>query len=260
MFKNSHILTRIVLPFLLLSSFTFAMLIKDMAQAVDVAGKQRMFTQRMLKDYTMVGLENKFGSPDEDLKKIMALFEDHLNSLIDFNKESLTNESLLKVKKLWDLTKAELTKVPSKSNAGKMQEDLEVLLKQANEVTQLFAKQTGKASGEIINISGRQRMLSQRMASLYMLKVWGINDPQFKEKMNNALILFKTSQEKLLASGMNTTEIHMLLLKSKKSFMFFEMMNKSKSKFIPTLIYKKSNDILKDMNTVTGLYVLEENK
>jgi hypothetical protein len=249
-----------ILPFLLLSNFTFAMSIKDLAQAVDVAGKQRMFTQRMLKDYAMVGLENKFGNPDEDLKKTMTLFEEHLNLLIKFNKESATNESLLKVKKLWDLAKVELNKVPSKEHAGKMQEDLEALLKQSNEAVGLFAKQTGKASGEIINISGRQRMLSQRMASLYMLKVWGIDDPQFKEKMDKALELFKMSQEKLMLSKMNTDEITGLLQKSKKSFMFFEMMNKSKTKFIPTLIYKKSNDILKDMNTVTGLYVIEDNK
>jgi hypothetical protein len=248
------------MPFLVLSSFTIAMQIKDLAQAVDVAGKQRMFTQRMLKDYAMVGLENKFGNPDEDLKKIMGHFEDHLNALIDFNKDAATNESLLKVKELWNTTKVALEKVPSKENAGKMQEDLEILLKQANDATQLFAKQTRKASGEIINISGRQRMLSQRMASLYMLKVWGVNDAQFQDKMNKALALFKNSQAKLMASKMNTKEITTLLQKSKKSFMFFEMMNKSKSKFIPTLIYKKSNDILRDMNIVTGLYVIEENK
>ena len=37
-------------------------------------------------------------------------------------------------------------------------------------------------------------------------------------------------------------------------------MNKSSSKFIPTLIYKKSNEILKDMNTATGLYAKLETK
>jgi len=260
--KNSHILTRIILSFLLLCSVSFSieMKIKDLAHAVDVSGKQRMFTQRMLKDYAMVGLENKFGNPNEDLKKVMFAFEDHLEALIVFNKDSATHESLKKVKELWIPIKKALSEVPSKANAGKMQEDLEALLKQSNEAVGLFAKQTGKASGEIINISGRQRMLSQRMASLYMLKVWGLDDPQFKDKMNKALTLFKISQEKLLASSMNTDEIKKLLIQSKKSFMFFEMMNKSKSKFIPTLIFKKSNEILKDMNTVTGLYVKEDNK
>jgi len=257
---NVKKIIRIVLLPSLVCSYSFGLEVRDLAHAVDVSGKQRMFTQRMLKDYAMVGLENNFGNPDEDLNKIMAAFENHLDSLIAFNTEGATEVSLEKVKVLWAPLKIALNETPSKDKAGKMQEDLEALLKQSNEAVQLFAKQTGKASGEIINISGRQRMLSQRMASLYMLKVWGIDDPQFKEKMNKAMDLFRTSQEKLMASDMNTDEINILLKKSKKSFMFFEMMNKSKSKFIPTLIYKKSNDILKDMNTATGLYVIEDNK
>ena len=252
--------TRILFVSSLLVSFVSAIEIQNLSQAVDVAGKQRMFTQRMLKDYAMVGLGNNFGNPGEDLKKIMAAFENHLDSLIAFNKDAATKESLGKVKVLWAPLKVSLAETPSKEKAGKMQEDLEALLKQSNEAVGLFAKQTGKASGEIINISGRQRMLSQRMASLYMLKVWGIDDPQFKDKMDKAMDLFRTSSEKLMKSEMNTSEITALLVKSKKSFMFFEMMNKSSSKFIPTLIYKKSNDILKDMNTVTGLYVVEDNK
>jgi hypothetical protein len=98
------------------------------------------------------------------------------------------------------------------------------------------------------------------MASLYMLKVWGVNDPQFKDKMNKSIDLFKTSLERLMKSDMNTEKITFLLNRVKKFFMFFEIMNKSNSKFIPTLIYKKSNEILKDMNTVTGLYAAQETK
>ena len=249
---------KIILIFSFLSTYLFSIEIKNLSVAVDVAGKQRMFTQRMLKDYAMVGLENHFGNPGEDLKKIMDSFENHLNALIDFNKDKATNESLLKVKKMWEPLKLALNETPTKEKAGKMQEDLEALLKQSNEAVGLFAKQTGKASGEIINISGRQRMLSQRMASLYMLKVWGIDDPQFKTKMKEAMDLYRTSLEKLKQSDMSTPEIIVLLKKSERSFKFFEIMNRSSSKFIPSLIYKKSNDMLKDMNTATGLYAVQE--
>ena len=249
---------KIVLIPSLISGYAFAIEIKNLSVAVDVAGKQRMFTQRMLKDYAMVGLENNFGNPGEDLKKIMGSFDNHLQSLRKFNKDAATEASLAKVRVLWDSIQTELNEVPSQDKAGKMQEDLEALLKQSNEAVGLFAKQTGKASGEIINISGRQRMLSQRMASLYMLKVWGIDDPQFKTKMAKAMDLYRTSLEKLKKSDMSTDEITVLLKKSEKAFRFFEIMYKSSTNFIPTLIYKKSNEMLKDMNTATGLYAGQE--
>ena len=111
---------KIVLLPSLISSFAFAIEIKNLSVAVDVAGKQRMFTQRMLKDYAMVGLENNFGNPGEDLKKIVGSFENHLNSLIEFNKDEATKVSLEKVKVMWGPIKAALNEPPSKDKAGKI--------------------------------------------------------------------------------------------------------------------------------------------
>ena len=78
--------------------------------------------------------------------------------------------------------------------------------------------------------------------------------------MNKTMALFKTSLVELNKSSLNTEEITKLLAKVKRSFMFFEMMNRSKSKFVPTLISKKSNDILKNMNSATQAYVALETK
>ena len=242
----------------ILATSVSAIEITSPTHAVDIAGKQRMFTQRMLKDYAMVGMGNTFGKPGEDLAKVSSEFQDHMESLASYTKSDEIKKSIEKVKALWTPLKQTLSEAPSKEKVEQLQIDLDALLKSADDTTKLFAKQTGKKSGEIINISGRQRMLSQRMAGLYMLKVWGVDDPQFKDKMTKAMDLFKTSLETLMKSDMNTPEITALLKKAKKSFMFFEVMNKSSSKFIPSLIYKKSNDILKDMNTATGLYAAQE--
>ncbi|KYJ87331.1 hypothetical protein AS592_09405 [Sulfurovum riftiae] len=234
--------------------------IQSPEEAVDIAGKQRMYTQRMLKDYAMVGMGNTFGDPGKDLQKTIDEFTDHLASLKVYAKKDTTKKSLDEIESLWKPLQKTLQETPDISKAGKLQEDLEVLLKAADTATKYFAEESGKASGEIVNLAGRQRMLSQRMASLYMLKVWGVKDPRFKTKLDDALTLFKTSLEKLERSPLNNDEINTLLAKVKRSFVFFEMMNRSNSKFVPTLIYKKSDDILKNMNSVTQLYVKSESK
>ena len=244
----------------ILVSSVSAIEITSPVHAVDIAGKQRMFTQRMLKDYAMVGMGNTFGKPGEDLVKVSSEFQDHMESLASYTKSDEIKKSIEKVKALWTPLKQTLSEAPSKEKVEQLQIDLDTLLKSADDTTKLFAKQTGKKSGEIINISGRQRMLSQRMAGLYMLKVWGVEDPQFKTKLDDAMKLFKTSLDELEKSNLNTDDIKELLAKVKRSFMFFEMMSKSKSKFVPSLIYKKSNDILVNMNSVTQKYVALETK
>jgi len=239
----------------LLYSSSYAIEIKNLHHAVDIAGKQRMFTQRMLKDYAMIGMENSFNSPDKDLKEIISKFENHLESLHNYTKNKKIIKSTQIVKKLWIPIKKILQKSPKKEKALQLQESLEHLLQASDTTTHIFAKETGEEAGIIIDMSGRQRMLSQRMASLYMLKVWGVKNKNFQDKMDKSMELFEKSLKHLQNSKLNTKEITDLLKEVENSFTFFKIMNKTSNTFIPTLIYKKSNDILKNMNIITHNYV-----
>jgi len=239
---------------LMATSFCYGIDISNYNEAVNIAGKQRMFTQRMLKDYAMVGMRNTFGNPEEDLKNVISQFDDAQSSLIKFAKNDDTKQKIEAVNKLWAEIKKELEAEPKKEKVQDLQIKLDNLLALANEATQAFVKESGNSSSEIVNIAGRQRMLSQRMAGLYMLQVWGVEDPQFKKKLEDSMSLFSASLEKLEKYEKNSEDIKKILNKVKRSYRFFEMMSKSTQRFIPTLIYKKSNDILQDMNEVTIKY------
>ena len=227
----------------------------NLDNAVDQAGKQRMITQRLLKDYAMVGMSLEYGNPREDLKKMILQFNQTLDDLKTLSVNDEIDQSLQEIESLWQPIKVTLETDPEQAKVSSLQRDLEVLLDVCHQNTGLISKASGSESGEIINLAGRQRMLSQRLASLYMLKVWGLDDPEFNDKLHKTMDEFSAAQETLEASSLTTPEIKKKLTQVKKSFFWFEMMGKSKSgKYTPSLISKSSDNMLVEMNEVTTLY------
>jgi len=252
--------TKSLLCFLLVITSTFIVSLASaqmsMADAVNTAGKQRMLTQRMLKNYAMVGMGNDYANPGEDLQKNIALFDKSLNSLKVLNISAEVNGNLAKDEQLWQPIKKQIEAKPDIAKVEQLQKDLDALLASCNKTTGLIAQASGAKAAEIVNISGRQRMLSQRLAALYMLQVWGVKDPEFKDKLNTTMDDFAKAQKVLLQSKLNTPEINDGLNRVKRLFKWFEMMGRSKSgRYVPAIISKSADKMLKEMNTITTLYI-----
>lgn len=254
--KKCAVLATLCVTVLLFIAGSGLAAIASVEDAVNHAGRQRMITQRLLKNYAMSGMGLHFGDPQDDLKKKSAMFEATIKKLTAMSVNADVDRSLAENTKLWIPIKAVLMAAPEQAKATELQKSLEALLKSCHTTTVLLSKASGSDAGEIVNISGRQRMLSQRLASLYMLKVWGINDADFQSKLEKTISDFAAAQKTLAESPLSTPEIQTKLAKVKKTFSFFEIMAKTKSgRYSPSLISKLTDTILAEMDAVTRLYV-----
>ena len=248
-----------IVPFL-----AFGLLV-SMAQAdtnlINIAGSQRMLTQRMMKNYALLGMGIRYGDVKSKLQNSITQFDNNLNQLDAATANSKANQPLQQVKGQWQPIRKVLLDSPNKEQATKLHEQLDRLMASSQEVVNALTQQNATAQGDIVSLAGRQRMLSQRMAALYALSAWRINDFDFMSKFRSTVESFRQAHNRLIASKLTTPAIRKALEGAEKSFRWFEFSAKKRSdKFIPSLILRASDDILMKMEEATRLYAIGSRK
>ncbi len=146
--------------------------LKKDAFIINMAGLERMLTQKMSKEILYLHFND---SRDfRELQSAMDLFEYNLENLINGNKNKgmepandvLVKERLNDVKSQWVLFKGHINKIKTgidsvKDDIESLEVKTEKLLGNSNKIVSLMVDKNLK--GEYIDLSGRQRMLSQRM-------------------------------------------------------------------------------------------------
>ena len=186
----------------------------QMANVINLAGKQRMLTQKMTKEALFIAKGIDAQKNIEALKKTEALFDKTLKGLINgdssLNLPKTTDKTILaqldKVSKLWASMKKNIDAVI----AGKVDKNvLEALakenvplLKNMNEAVQMYAKMSNsKLSPEMaktINLAGRQRMLTQKMTKELLLVANGIDVDANKANAQKTAKLFEDTLNDLI--------------------------------------------------------------
>jgi len=239
----------------LIFSESQAEVIKTYASAINKAGHQRMLSQRIVKAYTMVGLDVQADEANEQLLLSVELFEEQLAELKHFSKNKRTKNSLAKVEALWTPFRNVAIGKVSKNGVKKLSAMDNNLLKATHQVVLTLEKIANSKLGKIVNKSGRQRMLSQRIAKYYMLTAWGVNTDKSHKLMQISGNEFSTALNELSSSKINTKEINEALEETKTQWSIFERSFRlKKGRFIPLLIAMSSEKILTSMNKVTGMY------
>ncbi|MEW8015208.1 MAG: type IV pili methyl-accepting chemotaxis transducer N-terminal domain-containing protein [Candidatus Sedimenticola endophacoides] len=229
--------------------------VSGIQDAINKAGKQRMLTQKIMGSYAMLGMNFQPEQSTQRLRDSSALFESQLNDLRASPINDAVTQQLEKVATGWASLKPKLDHAPQKEQAAALSQELDALMASANQAVTLITEAAGGGAGEIVNLSGRQRMLSQRMNALYMLRAWGATGFDFEAEFKKAVAEFKQAHTKLAASGLTTPKIKAILERTEKSFIWFERSAiKQSDTYVPALVLRAADRILKEMNDATAQY------
>ncbi|MCI5144932.1 MAG: hypothetical protein D3923_05240, partial [Candidatus Electrothrix sp. AR3] len=136
----------------------------NFSKLVNKAGMQRMLSQRMAKAYFYHGNDILKKDMRMQLKLAIKKFTKNHNDLIEKVKDNEIQEILSRVHANFAKINTLVTQPYNKKNAALVLELSETLLQDSHEVALKIEALSGLNIDHIINISGKQRMLSQRIS------------------------------------------------------------------------------------------------
>lgn len=227
----------------------------ELAKAINKSGRQRMLSQRMVKAYCQIVLGVRDEEARVQLKKSISIFEKQHLWLKSMAPTKTISNQLDKVNTVWTKYKAIVTGPVSRKGARKLIPLSDVLLAEAHLVVEMMQKFSGDESARLVSISGRQRMLSQRVAKFYMLKELGFNDKIVNDSLNDAVGEFVAAHKELSISSLNTQQIRTKLEKADIQWQLYEhSVNKQGEESLAIFVAITSEKVLSLMNNTTGMY------
>ncbi|GAB1857141.1 hypothetical protein MHTCC0001_19770 [Flavobacteriaceae bacterium MHTCC 0001] len=237
-------------------------------KAVNISGKQRMLSQKMSKAYLLL----TYGVNNEEIKKELNsskfIFEKQLQILKQNGKSiSTVKQNVDKVEKLWGKFKPLIEKTPNVESARTIAKTNTELLQACHQLVLAIEASAGSSNNffsdgdqelvNIINKSGKQRMLSQRLALFYTASVlFASQKRDYREILDKTYIEYDGAIGDLLINSYNTTETEEELGVIMSQWEKFQI-NKSDffdGKFNLHEVFTVTNEMTKRFNKITGIY------
>lgn len=232
----------------------------DINDAINKAGRQRMLSQRMGKAWLALVHKTESGSARGVLDRSMALFDRQLVELKAYAPSADIRDTYVKLEAAWsDYKTALIGTAPSKSGAAAvLQADARVLAL-AHQGTLQYEAASGRPEGKLVNVAGRQRMLSQRMAKLYFAATLPIDAPTATAEIDKARAEFLSAMDLLRNAPEATARIRSELQLADGQWFFFDkalqrMQNAGATAKPLSDVFVTSENLLSVMDRVTGMY------
>lgn len=231
--------------------------ISSMTEAVNRAGRQRMLSQRVAKAWLGIATAARADLAKLVMQQSIEAFEQQLVELKAFAPVGETRDTYQTLDSQWSEYKTVLIgAAPSRDRAKGVLDYAGKVLALANSGTVLFEKQSGTPSAKLVNVAGRQRMLSQRMGMFYLANFWGVESASSRTEIAKARTEFIAAQDLLRNAPQTTTQIRQELDIADGQWVFFN--NALQAQIIDSRaaadVFVCSENLLKVMDQITGLY------
>ncbi|BFM16643.1 hypothetical protein R50073_28260 [Maricurvus nonylphenolicus] len=231
--------------------------IKTMGEAINIAGRQRMLSQRIAQSYLLIGLQPDSKRGPTQLERSLVEFQRNLDDLKAFPPAKSLLEDISTVEDLWKPYKALASAPVNKDNAVELIEQSNPILAAAHEYVGKLQNLSGTTKAEVINISGRQRMLSQRIAKNFLAQHWGVSN-KATEDLYNDLAEYENVLGYLMESDINTPAINTQLNKVKGYFNYasqgFDGVMELSEKRLIYVVTGTTDYMLRGMDVTTKMY------
>ncbi|MGM9425135.1 type IV pili methyl-accepting chemotaxis transducer N-terminal domain-containing protein [Hydrogenophaga sp. MI9] len=235
--------------------------VSDLSDAINKAGRQRMLSQRLGKAWLALAQQTEGRIAQTVLDKSMALFNRQLAELKAFAPSPEIRETYVALEAAWsDYQGALVGATPSKDNATKVLKADARVLALAHQGTQQYEAAMGRPVGKLVNIAGRQRMLSQRMAKFYYAATLPVDPAAAVAEIGKARSEFLSAMELLRRAPESTPRIREELVLADGQWLFFDQAlqrvqsGASASPRPLSDVFVTSENLLSVMDRVTEFY------
>ena len=225
-------------------------------EILNLAGKQRMLSQRIAKNYFYKGMGVNTSKSSKQLKESIAIFNKTLVKLDN----QVHNKKIKKMIMFVSMSNDDFGTMSSEKYSlenGTIILDLsESMLEGSQYIVNGLKESSKKQSSALVDLAGRQRMLSQRIAKYYISYQAGIKDKNSIVQMNNAVKEFSQAHQKLMNNKTNSAEINAALQKVNKLWkIVYDFYLDIEEGGLPVIVYNTTDNIMKEMNKITNMYI-----
>ena len=231
--------------------------VANINDAINKSGSLRYMANRLAKVYFQIGMGIDVDRSKRILDSQIAMYDRRVVELKNYSPTPEIKETYLTLEKAWSGYKDLLVGAKPNQEAGrKIIQVSEEVVTIANKATGQLAAHSGTTSGNLVNISGRQRMLSQRIAKYAQAMNWGVASANAQAEMDKSKAEFVQKLGELSAAQINTPQIKDELDLGKQQWMFFDaaLTGRGDKKANATNIATTSERILEVMDNVVGMY------